>query len=232
MADVDLVVEGTAGVILDDAKVVVRTILFGVTHDVLEFSGAALFALSLLDLLGEQTALLRFFFFGCFFGDRCAALFGRARVYAGKLEGVLDGLALLAGVATLGNFRVVHKFEEGIGSLTVRHPDVDNRNLRISHAPGHEISFQNIFNVFFAETLSFSERSGVILGEHTRTGACEGIFHLEAYMSCVLEGDSNRKLGVQGFSLVGNQDGIRQRTSRGRSIGGSLFGGRKSRHGG
>lgn len=228
MADMDLVVEGTAGVILDDAEVLVGIVSFGVAHDFLKFMRAALLGLSLLDSFGDPSALLRFFF-GCFFCDRCATLFRRTRVHAGKLESVLDGLTFLTGVATFGNFRVVTEVEEGIRSLTVRHPDVDNRNLGVAHAPGHKIGFQDILNIFFTETLGFSERSGVILGVYARTGATEGVLHSEAYMSSILEGDSNRKFGIHGFSLVRNQDGIRKRTTRGRSIGGSLGGGRSGR---
>lgn len=224
VTDVDLVLEGTAGVVLDDAEVIVGIVCFGVAHDRLEFRGAALPRLSLPDPLGHAPPLL-----GFFFGDGRAALFRRTRVDAGELEGVLNGLAFLAGIAAFGNFRVVDDVEERVGCLTVRHPDVDDRNLGAAHATGHEIGFHDTFNVVFAETFGFSERSGVILRIDAGSDARESVFHREAYMSGVLEGNSDRKIGIHGFSLVGHQDGIRKRTTRRRRSGWSLRGGRNGR---
>lgn len=53
VTNVDLVVVDAAGEVLDDAKVIVRTIFLGVADHVLELLGAALLGLALLDDLGN-----------------------------------------------------------------------------------------------------------------------------------------------------------------------------------
>ena len=226
VADVDLLVVDTAGVVLDDAEVVVRLVAVGVADDVLELLGAALVGLALLDDLGDAAALHG----GFQTDDRLiAALLGRAGVLARKLEGVLDGFALLTGVATLGDFRVVAQVEEGVGDLAVRHPDVDDRDSGVAHASGHEFGLDDFLNVVFAETLGLSERSGVVLSENTGHGAVKGVYNSKTNMCRILEGNLHGKFRVQCFSLVRNENGIRQRTRRCGCNSGFLGSGRRGR---
>jgi len=133
----------TAGVVLNDAEVVVRTVEFGVANLLLELPDAALLGLALVDDLVKVAAG-----WGGLLGNFGAVL--GTWVDAGKLEGVLDGLALLAGVATLGDFSVVTHIEEGVDDLTVGDPDIDDRDLRVLHALGHEVGVDNSLNVVLA----------------------------------------------------------------------------------
>jgi len=206
VADVDLVVVDAAGVVLDDAEVVVRVVGVGVADLVLELLDAALLGLAFSDDLGEVAADVG----GCFLGDGFFVV--GARVDAGKLEGVLNGLADFAGVATLGDFGVVAHVEEGVGDLAVGDPDVDDRDLGVLHALGHEGAFHDRFDVVLAETLGLSERSGVVLSEYAGEGAGKGVLHSETDMGGVLMVDLDRDIGIESFSLVAHEDGIRQRT--------------------
>jgi len=208
VADVDLVVVDTAGVVLYDAEVVVRLVGFGVADLVLELLDAALQDLALVDDPVEAAAA---FGGGSLLGDLGAVL--GTWVDAGKLKGVLNGLALLAGVATLGNFGVVAQVEEGVGDLAVRDPDVDDRDLSVLHALGHEVGIDNSFDVVLAETLSLSERSGVVLSEDARDGFGKGILYGETNVGGILMGDLDGDIGIYCFSFIGYQDGIRQWTS-------------------
>jgi len=102
----DLVEARAAGVIFDNAKVILRIVRFGMSGDILEFLCASLVLLLLADhamsIDGmELSSRDRSF--------RCAVI-GRTRIDARHLEGVLDGRALVARVATLGNFCVVQEF--------------------------------------------------------------------------------------------------------------------------
>jgi hypothetical protein len=104
----------------------------------------------------------------------------RAWIDTRKLEGVLDGIAYVAGVATLGDFRVVRTVKKGhLGCLAIRDPDVNDGNLCVTHALGGEIDGDQVFNVLFFETLGFSERSGVVLSKDARDGTSKGILDLE-----------------------------------------------------
>lgn len=101
VTDVDLVVEGTARVILDNTEVIVRSGVFGASGEGLEFGGASFIGLLFLDeISGMKIADVLKFANGFRF------LVGRARL-ARNLEGVLNSLALFIGVATFGNFGIV-----------------------------------------------------------------------------------------------------------------------------
>jgi len=228
VADVDLVVVDTAGVVLDDTEVIVRVVGLGAADLVLELLGAALVGLALADDAREVAAARGLL------GDGNAVL--GAWVDAGKLEGVLDGFADLTGVATLGDFGVVAHIEEGVGDLAVGDPDVDDRDLGVLHALGRKVGVHDGLDVVLAETLGLSERSGVVLSEYTGNGASEGILHGETNVGGILVGDLDRDIGIESISLVGHEDGIRQRTSlcgsgrrclRGGRIGRRLRGGRR-----
>jgi len=94
-------VESTAWVIFDNAEVIVRVVWLGVTDQFLEFGSSSFFRFLRFDKVGNQSAgrlglladLLR--------------TINRARTFTWKLESVLNSLALLSGVATLGDFGVV-----------------------------------------------------------------------------------------------------------------------------
>jgi len=207
VANVDLVVVNTAGVVLHDTEVFVRFIVFGVADLFLELLDAALLGLALADDLVEVAAAVGW---GSLLGDFGAVL--GTWVNAGKLEGVLDGLALFAGVATFGDFGVVTDIEEGVGDLTVSDPDIDDRDLGVLHALGHEVGVDDSLDVVLAKTLGLSERSGVVLSEDARDSAGKGIFHRETNVCGILMRDLDGDIGIQGFSLVGYKDSIRQRT--------------------
>jgi len=193
VADADLVVAVAAGVVLDDAEVIGRVVRLGLADELLELPGSALVGLLLAANLGGPPAAHH----GSLLGDdRLAALLGRAGVFARKLEGVLDGVALLSGVAALGDLRVVAQVEEGAVGLAVCNPDVDDRDAGVAHALGHEIRFEDLVDVVLAEALGLSERSGVVLSEHAGSGAGKGVQHRETDVGGVLEGDLDRKFGV------------------------------------
>lgn len=226
MAHVDLFMGGTTRIVLHHAKVIFRAIIFGVTGDRLEFHGAALEGFLFADdLVGLAASLIiapfrRFAF--CWTG-----------LHARKFEGVHNGLALLASMATLGNFCVVGSVEEGhSGAYAILNPEIDDGNLGAMHASRCEVGLGKFvhFQVRFFETLGLSEGTRVILCVYGRNSLIKGVFDLELYMGRVLESDLNRNIGfgINSFSLDGNQDGIRYRTRifRGRGIG--LVGGRNS----
>jgi len=82
-------------------------------------------------------------------------------------------------MATLGDFRIVSIGQKGgVACLAFRDPDVHDRNLCVAHALGGEIDL--IVKVWgILETLGFSERSGVVLGEDARDGTSKGILDLK-----------------------------------------------------
>jgi len=141
VADVNLVVEGAAGVIFDNTEVIVRVVWLGVSDQVLEFLGASLLGFLLSDevVRGRQSA------------GRCLLLFlyfiVGARTLARKLESVLNGLAYLFGVATLGDFGIIGIKQPSIGDFTVLHPDIDDGNLSVFHALSGKLNGNHIIDI-------------------------------------------------------------------------------------
>jgi len=211
MAHVDLFKGGTTRIVLHHAKVIFRAVIFGATGHRLEFHGAALESFLFADdLVGLAASLL-------IAHVRRIGAFCWTFVHARKFEGVLNGLALLASIATLGNFRVVGSVEEGCsGAYAILNPDIDDGNLGCVHASRREFGLDKFINaqVRFCETLGLSEGTRVVLCVDFRNSLIKGVFDRELYMGRVLESDLERNIaiGIQSFSLVGNQDGIRCRT--------------------
>jgi len=220
VTDVDL--EAFAGVVFHHTEVVILVIWLGMSNDLFELPGGSLFGSRIFDVLGTREK----------FSDGVGGLgadadlkvvFGAGR-FARKLEGVLNSLALLFGVATFRNFRVVGLVKElrrcrlRFSGDAIRHPDVDDGKLGVAHALGNKDGRNHgvRFHIIFFDTLSFSEGSRVVLGENTRDHTTKSIFDSESDMCGILIGDRDRDLRVNGFSFVGNQDGIRWRTSLGR----------------
>jgi len=102
----------------------------------------------------------------------------------------------------------------------------------VSHALSDKLDGNHVVDVVCGKTLSFSKFSGVVLSVDARDRLCEGVLNIKFDVRCVLGGDSDRKIGVHGFSIGGYQDGIRRRTlswRTGRWIRWCLFGWRRCR---
>jgi len=101
VANVDLVVESTAWVIFDNAEVIGRVVWLGVSDQFLEFGSGSFFGFLRFDEVGNQSTGS-----WCLLANLLQSI-NRARTFTRKLESVLNGLAYLSGVATLGDFSVV-----------------------------------------------------------------------------------------------------------------------------
>ena len=189
MTNVDFVVFGATGIVLYNAEVIFCIVQFVKSGECFEFLGT-----SLLFYIGKVT-------------DTCPA-FGGAWIFTGKLEGVLDCATLLASITTLRNLSVVSLLQERRGVETIFNPDVDNGKFGVSHALGEEFSLDHTFHVLFFQTFGFSKVSVVVFGEDARRGTCKCILYLETYVCTVLKRDFDRNIGVHGFSLVCQEDGI------------------------
>lgn len=138
---------------------------------------------------------------------------------ARQLESVLNGFALVTGVATFGDLGVIFLDQERRQLVVaIGDPNVDDRNACVMHAGGEEFDFDMriLFDVFFLQTFRFTEVSRVVFGEDAGNGAGEGVLDLESNVSRILMGDEDRQIGIHGVALVVDQDRKGWRTRCGR----------------
>mmetsp|Transcript_2434 Transcript_2434/g.5822 ORF Transcript_2434/g.5822 Transcript_2434/m.5822 type:complete len:314 (+) Transcript_2434:195-1136(+) len=239
MADMNLVAKVTAGIVFRYTKVVLR-IIKGAWMPGSAFSkgtgdsrccGKVAVGGSLLCAGGNG-------WFQEFHGDGCLGLieklisncfqtagsslfvFGAGFGHTRKLEGVLNGLAFLAGVATLGDLGIVGRLQKGIFQVAaVAHPDVDNGKFGVSNTLSNEIDRNNVLDILFFETFALPKGSGLILSVDTRDGTSKSILNRETDVGRILKVDLDWYFGVHGHSINVNEFSFRVWTfAYGRSL--------------